>query len=286
MAATLDRTFELHAGALRLAVRPDLGGCMSGLWHRDVPVLRSVEPGELTASRPSACYPLVPYSNRLGYRGFRWQGQDYTTAPNFGDNPHSVHGVAWLRAWDVAAFNDAELVLRYEHQPDAHWPFAFDVQQRFTLTPAQLCVQLAFTNTAPVTQPAGLGWHPYFQKRQRSQLQIALSGRWVSDATQLPTHRVAQAGIEGDVSQFDFDHCFDGWRGPAHIRDEQFSLQLSSSLQHLVVYTPRDKDYFCVEPVSHVSDAIHMADPLHHGLVALDPGKTAEAWMKLDVKAS
>ena len=35
------------------------------------------------------------------------------------------------------------------------------------------------------------------------------------------------------------------------IRDERLSLRLTSSLSHVVVYTPRDRDYFCVEPVSH-----------------------------------
>ena len=50
-----------------------------------------------------------------------------------------------------------------------------------------------------------------------------------------------------------------------------------------MVYTPHDKDYFCVEPVSHVNNAIQMADPSLHGLVALKPGDTTDAWMTLDV---
>ena len=275
--------FELHAGALRLAVRPDLGAAIAGLWHHTTPLLRSVEPADLTSSRPSGCYPLVPYSNRLGSRRFRWKSKEYTTAANFGDNPHSVHGVAWMRAWDVVSFSADELVLRYEHQPDEHWPFAFEVKQHFNLTPQQLAVRLVFTNTADIAQPVGLGWHPYFPKRASSSLHIELSDRWESDATQLPTHKIAQHGIDGGVSQFNFDNCFEGWTGPAHIRDEKFSLQLTSSLGYLVVYTPHDKDYFCVEPVSHVSDAIHMADPASHGLITLDPGQVSEAWMKIDV---
>src|SRR5687767_11991288 len=100
-------SLELRAGALRLALRPDLGGSIAGLWHGDLPVLRSTEPADLTLPRSSASYPLVPYSNRLGYRQLRWQGRDYTTAANFGDNPHSVHGIAWLRAWDVVASDAA-----------------------------------------------------------------------------------------------------------------------------------------------------------------------------------
>jgi len=275
--------FELHAGALRLALRPDLGGCIAGFWHRDTPILMSAEPSSMTASRPSASFPLVPYSNRLGYRKFRWKGHDYSTRPNFGDNPHSLHGVGWLRPWEIVSSSVLEVVLRYVHKPDADWPFAFEARQYFTLTPQAMSVQMVFTNTADVAQPVGLGWHPYFPKRARSRLHIELSDRWDSDATQLPTRKVAQPGIDSDVSHLSYDNCFEGWKGAARIRDEKFSLQLSSSLPYLVVYTPPDRDYFCVEPVSHLSNAIHMADPAAHGLRALAPGESFEASMKLEV---
>lgn len=283
--ATNEGSLELRAGPLRLALRADLGGSIAGLWHGDTPILRSSEPGALTGARQSACYPLVPYSNRLAYQRFRWQGGDYATTTNFDGNPHSVHGVGWLRVWELVSCGANDATLRYRHLPDAHWPFAFDAQQSFTLTPRSLGVQLVVTNTAEVAQPVGLGWHPYFPKRERSQLQITVTERWDSDATELPVRRVAQTGIDGDVSQLGFDHCFDGWSGPACIRDEKLVLQLISNLTHLVVYTPADKPYFCVEPVSHVSNAIHMVDPAAHGLCTLQPGERVEASMTLDVSA-
>ena len=276
-------SFELHAGALRLALRPDLGGCIAGFWHRDTPILRSAEPEALQAARLSACYPLLPYSNRLGYRRFRWKGHDYTTQPNFDANPHSVHGMGWQRPWEIVSSSALEVVLRLVHTGDADWPFPFEATQYFTLTPQALSVEMVFTNTAAIAQPVGLGWHPYFTKRARSRLHIELSERWDSDATQLPVRRVAQPGIDSDVSHLGFDNCFDGWKGPARIRDEKLSLQLSSSLSRLVVFTPQDRDYFCVEPVSHVSNAIHMADPTAHGLRTVAPGESLDASMRLEV---
>jgi aldose 1-epimerase len=276
--------FELRVGALRLALRPDLGGCMAGLWHGQIPIMRSVEPHLLDNARPSANYPLVPYSNRLGHRHFRWGAIDYTTAPNFDANPHSVHGTAWQRAWQVVSSSSVDVGLRYAHEPDTHWPFAFETHQYFSLTPDELKVQLVFKNTSHLTQPVGLGWHPYFPKRERSRLHIELTHRWDNDpTTELPTRQVSQSGIDSDVSHLDFDNCFDGWMGPARIRDEKFSLQLSSSLSRLVIYTPKHKDYFCVEPVSHVSNAIHMSNPTAHGLQSVPPGETIQADMTLHI---
>lgn len=283
MSTTPASYFELHAGALRLALRPDLGGCIAGLWHRDVPVLLSADPSAMTSPRPSASFPLVPYSNRLGYRRFRWKGHDHTTQPNFGDSPHSLHGVGWTRPWEIVSSSALEVVLRYRHAPDADWPFAFEASQYFTLTPQSMHIEMVYVNTGSEVQPVGLGWHPYFPKRARSRLHIECAERWDVDDVMLPVRHVAQPGIDSDVSHLDFDNCFDGWRGAARIRDERFSLQLTSSLDRLVVYTPQDKDYFCVEPVSHVSNAIHMADPAAHGLRSVAPGESTGAWMQLDI---
>jgi aldose 1-epimerase len=276
---------ELHAGELRLALRPDLGGCIAGFWLGGLAVLCSTDPKALEASRPSGGFPLVPYSNRLGFRRFRWQGKDYTTASNWPDKaPHSLHGVAWLRAWEVVGSTDATAELRYTHVPDEHWPFAFSVTQSFALTAAALEVRLAITNTSEEAQPVGLGWHPYFPKRERSRLHVEVAERWESDpGTQLPTRHVAQSGIDAEVKHLDFDNCFQGWTGAARLRDEKMSVRLTSSLDYLVVFTPQERDFYCVEPVSHVNNAIHMADPLAHGIVALPAGQTHGAWMKIAV---
>jgi aldose 1-epimerase len=282
-ASVSDAPFELHAGALRLALRPDLGGAVAGLWHGETPILRSSEPAELVASRRAAMYPLVPYSNRLGYRRFRWRGHDYTTRANVDDSPHSLHGLGWQRPWRIVSSNVLEVVLELVHAGDADWPFPFTARQYFSLSADSFGARLQLTNDGTVEQPVGLGWHPYFVKRSRSRMHVELSDRWDSDQTQLPTRKVAQPGIDSDLSHLDFDNCFEGWRGPARIRDERFSLQLASSLPYLVVYTPPERDYFCVEPVSHVSNAIHMADPAAHGLVGLAAGATIEAWMRLDI---
>ncbi|MFO1218868.1 MAG: aldose 1-epimerase [Burkholderiaceae bacterium] len=278
-----DTPCELRAGALRLALRPDLGGSIAGLWFDNLPVLRSTEPEALATSRASGCYPLVPYSNRLGYRRFAWKGRSYEVAANIADEPHALHGVGWQRPWRVKDAATDRAVLELTHPSDAHWPFAFHVEQVFELTAQALQVTMNATNIDSRSAPMGLGWHPYFPKRARSRIHLEVAARWESDAAKLPVRSVAQPGIDADIAVLDFDHCFDGWRGEARVRDERLSLRLASSLDRAVVYTPRDKPYFCVEPVSHVSNAIHMAEPARHGLASLAPEQSLSAWLRLAV---
>jgi aldose 1-epimerase len=280
---TEPQTVELRQGALRLALRPDLGGSIAGLWLDDLPVLRSTEPAALTSARDAASYALVPYSNRIGERQFQWRGRRYTTAPNVSDEPHSLHGVGWQRAWQVTQRSQQRVTLALTHPSDAHWPFAFHVEQTFELNAASLRITLAAANIDARETPMGLGWHPYFVRRARSRVHLELSHRWDADAGKLPVRRVPQSTLDADVAVLDLDNCFDGWSGPARIRDERLSLRLTSSLTRVVVYTPRDRDHFCVEPVSHVNNAIRSDDPLDQGLIALGSGETTQAWMQLDV---
>lgn len=285
LATNAARSLELRAGALRLALRPDLGGAIAGFWHEDTAVLRSCEPAALASSRQAGCFPLAPYSNRIGYRHFRWQGRDHTTAPNFdADCPHSLHGTAWQEVWRVRAADATQAELALHHRADAHWPFSFDALQRFELSEGALTLQLSLTNIDARTQPVGLGWHPYFPKRSCSRLHFESRWRWDTDATtQLPTRRVAQGGIDDEVRQLDVDHCFEGWVGTARVRDEKLALTITASSPYLVLYTPPAHDYFCVEPVSHLSNAIQMGDPTAHGLVALSAGETLAAWLRIEV---
>ena len=282
--------YELHAGALRLALRPDLGGSIAGLWHHGVPVLRSVEPHELDRARRAASYPLVPWSNRIAGGRFTWLGRDHRLDFDRADGPHALHGVAWQGRWRVEPpalpGAPAEIVLAFDHPGDASWPFPFSARQRLQLAPTGLRAELEVVNTGTQPAPFGLGWHPYFPKRPRSRLHVDCSGRWELGADQLPTQLVPQAGIDGDVARLAYDNVFEGTSGPARIRDERFSLALRSSLSRLVVYTPQDRDYFAVEPVSHVSNAINQPAPSALGLVTLQPGQTQRAWMTLEVQTT
>lgn len=282
--------FELRSGALRLALRPDVGGAIAGLWHHGVPVLRSQEPAELSHWRQAAAYPLVPYSNRIDHGRFTWQGRAYQLAPNFEGSPHTLHGVGHLSAWQVEASQGpsapAEVALTLDHRADDGWPFDFQARQLFQLGPTSLHAELSVTNTCAHAAPFGLGWHPYFPKRARSRLHVECSGRWELDAQKLPTQLVPQPGVDADIAHLDYDHGFEGWSGPARIRDELFALTLRSSLSRLVIYTPQDKDYFCVEPVSHVTNAINQPAPSALGLVTLQPGQSQTAWMTLDIRTA
>jgi aldose 1-epimerase len=180
-------------------------------------------------------------------------------------------------------------LLSYEHQPDESWPFAFDSSQAFRLTANALALTLSITNQSAVAAPVGLGWHPYFVKRSRSHIAFEASGRWEMNAEKLPTHRLSAHGLDADCAMLDVDHCFDGWNGVLHLRDETLHTRLSSTLNRLVVYTNETRDFVAIEPVSHVNNAINLmtssaaaAEDL--GVRVLQPGESMSAEMHIQVE--
>jgi aldose 1-epimerase len=284
-------SLQLHCGPLRCDLRPDLGGCMAGLWWGDVPVLRSTAGPALTSARLAGSYPLVPFSNRLAQAKLVWAGTSHPLVQNNATEPHAIHGVGWQRAWQVLDESDQFALLSYEHKADAAWPFAFDTSQAFRLSEGALELTLSMTNQSSTPAPAGLGWHPYFVKRANSHLQFAASGRWEMGADKLPTQRLPSPGLDTSCTALDVDHCFESWQGDAVLADDLLRIRVASSLKRLVVYTHPTRDYVAIEPVSHVNNAVNLmatgrftADEL--GLRVLQPGESMSEVMSIRVEGA
>jgi aldose 1-epimerase len=279
---------RLQSDALVCEIEPRLGGCIAGLWLGDVPVLRSRGAAPLTSARQSGSYPLVPFSNRVGGASLVWQGTQHPLVRNNGDEPHAIHGVGWQRPWEVLEHEGNFAMLAYEHKADTAWPFAFDSSQTFRVRGHTLELTLSLTNQSAQPAPAGLGWHPYFVKRGASRIAFRAAGRWEMGADKLPTQRRESQGLDLPCEGLDVDHCFDGWDGSVHLRDELLHTRIQSTLGRLVVFTNATRDFVAIEPVSHVNNAVNLvaagADPASLGLAVLQPGESVSAQMSIEVE--
>ena len=280
----------LRSGESSLVLAPEFGGAIVGWMFGTMPLLRRPEPDAVVSGnvRGLACFPLVPFSNRIAHGRFRWDGTDHLLDRNFGDHPHTIHGVGWQRAWEVSAVGTASATLTLRHDAADEqvraWPFAFAAEQRFTLTPDALHVALTLRNLHRSAAPAGIGLHPYFPRNGAPTLRFNAARVWLNDANSLPAESVpvppewdhSRAQRIGSAS---LDNCFAGWDREAHIvwasHDLALRIEADAPFRHLIVYTPPGQDYFCVEPVSHMNDAINRMDSATgHGLRILEPGET------------
>lgn len=260
---------SLRAGASSVVLAPETGGGLVGWTFAGIPVLRRALPQAIVQGnvRGLAGFPLLPFCNRIAYGRFGWDGHAYQVARNFGDHPHTIHGVGWQSAWTVRDIAAGSVALVLTHRPDRHWPFAFAAALHVSLAERELRVGLQVDNRHSGPAPAGLGLHPYFPRAMFQTLRFNATGVWTTGADSLPDRHIAvPAGWDHSagraVGSVVLDHCFTGWDGRATLagRDLTLTLRAAPNLPFVQVYTPEGQDYVCVEPVSHMPDAINRPD--------------------------
>jgi len=79
------------------------------------------------------------------------------------------------------------------------------------------------------------------------------------------------------VDEAPLDHCFTGWDGTA--RAGVLTMTADPVFGNLQVFTPPGTNFFCVEPVSHVPDAINRDPGAAQAMAVLDPGQTLHGAM-------
>lgn len=286
MSATLD----LARGALRLVLAPELGGSIVAFRSEGrrggVDWMRPTDPAALAKGDVlgTACFPLVPYSNRIRDAAFRFDGRAVRLDHAW---PHALHGHGWLAPWQVEAATADAAVLSFT-RPAGDWPWAYRAEQAFVLRDSRLDVTLSLRNLGTTPMPAGLGLHPYFPRTPGTKLTAAIASIWETDAAVLPTALVEpdrardpRRGLA--VDSVPLDNCYAGWSGRAVIEWPERRARLTMSGQGpcdvLVVYTPSGRPFFCAEPVSNATDAVNLAAQGRQdtGLRVLQPGERLAA---------
>ena len=298
MHATESGLLTLSSGPLELQLVPPLGGSIARFDYRTrrgerIPCLRGVE-GKSSNPLDHACFPLVPFVNRVRGGRFVFRGRAVALRPNLVGDPNPLHGQGWLSPWEVESADaaEAELVLRH---PPGEWPWSYEARQHFSLNPEGLTLRLSCTNQADEPMPCGLGHHPYFPCTERTRIDTEVDCAWTVDEQVLPVEKVAAEGAYGLRDRLicgqNLDNGFGGWSGTARIETPglPFRIELSSpEARFLHIYSPRTGGVFAAEPVGHANAALNEPEEDWHslGVRVLAPGETMSLSMCIDIVAA
>lgn len=272
--------FSLRRGPWQLTLAPGVGGAVHALSWNGVDVLRAA-PSDTSAVLEMAAFPLIPFVGRITDGRFSFSGRSVQLPPNFPPEPHAIHGQAWQHPWQVEAHDETSALLGFEH-PRGDWPWHYRARQRFVLEDDGVSLTLTLENLDDAAMPGGLGWHPYFPRagaRLRADLWERFSiatGRSRHDRA-LPQWRELAELVLDDVFELDRAAADLDWP------DRRVRLTASNAARFLVVYVPPGQDFFCVEPVSHVPDAVNAEDPTARGLQVLARGARLTLEVRLTV---
>lgn len=285
---------RLRAGALEVELWPAIGGSIGRFDRIDEdgrqPLLRGAE-GALDDVLAAACFPLVPYANRIRGGRFTCDGREVRLEPNMAGDASPLHGTGWLAAWDVASSDEREAVLVYRH-PAGEWPWAFEARQTIALDPDGFSVTLACRNLSPEPMPCGLGLHPYYPCDAATILDTTVASAWTVDAAVLPVDKVPATGRydlrNRRISGQGLDNGYDGWGGDARFiwPGRRAGLRLTSPDAHCFqVYAPPSGGFFAAEPVQNANAALN--EPQGRwpelGITMVEQGREASLHARFDV---
>lgn len=290
---------DLQEGALSARISTSGGVLLHYSWARDdrtIPLLRPAASDADALS--SACYPLVPFGNRVRGNHFTFQGRNYSLRPNTRWDPHYLHGDGWLAEWDILSQSVSGARIGFRHRADGT-SYSYDAEQSFILTAGGLELHLRVENTGDEALPYGLGWHPFFPLTQRTTLLAKAERFWTETEGWLPGER---ADIPADLDfsraaalpQRWINNGFEGWSGHARISwpETGTALDLTSDpiFRHAVIFLSDERfdpgfrrDYFCFEPMSHLANGHNLPDL--GDLKVLRPGESLEGSIRLQPRA-
>jgi aldose 1-epimerase len=282
---------NLAHGDCAVELRPELGGSVARFTWRGRDALR---PAPADAAHPldMACFPLVPFANRIAGGAFVFEGKHVQLPLTDVHLPNALHGDGWLVPWRVVVSESHHATLGFEHEP-SEWPWRYAAEQTFMVGDDALTVSLSITNRSAHAMPVSAGFHPYFPRTPKTRFHAAVEGVWLVDASLIPSQNFLQHELydlaDARLGSAPFvDNCYTGFSGSARIeipeRDLAITLDASENLRFLHVYLPTAEPYFCAEPVSAMPDAFNRSEPrTETGLRVLAPNETFTVSMQLRV---
>jgi aldose 1-epimerase len=272
----------LEDGITRLTLAPQTGGSIVN-WSviaSGQPLLRhsTEEAIEAGVPRRLACYPLAPWSNRIGEEGFDTPDGWFALQPNSANDALPIHGSAWQQAWSVVEHSTRHACLQLESAT----PFAYRADLELVLEDGALSITLSVTHRDSRAAWHGLGFHPYLPRTANTRLRAKASQVWLCDEAGLPT-QATDLPAEWDFNALRIlpttrlDNGFTQWDGNGLISQPDLGYELecqASGSQFYLVFCPPGLDFFCFEPVSHPVNAHHL--PGRPGLRLLRQGESTQ----------
>lgn len=261
----------LSDGPVAVDVDPDLGGRLTQIRVRDVPILVGLDDVPAEMRRPDGsvpatdwgAYPMVPWAGRIRRGRFEFAGVEHRLPINFGQ--HAIHGVGFSSRWAVTRRGPADVRLELELPSDERWPFGGRVVHDVVVadTAVELSMEVAAGERA---FPASFGWHPWFRKPTRLDFRPTAMYRRDTDGIAVDELVAVPPGP--------WDDCFRNTE-PVELAVGEVGLRLTSDCTDWVVYDER-AHATCIEPQTGPPDAFTIAPEV------VEPGAPRRAWFRIE----
>lgn len=304
------RVATIASDSWQLDVLPSTGASVAagrvrtadGQWHD---LLRPTRRASLGEPERCASFPMVPWSNRIRDGVLRFGDRTWQLQRNAADGT-AIHGASRYAAWTVASRTTEAITLALDStsQVGINFPWQFAARLTYAVAGRTLSVTTTVRNTDVTPFPAGFGHHPYFVRSLRpgagttadgpvlhvparagyglrAGMALGAAGRLPSRADFSRPRPLGTAFVDDVLTALEPG-------APITVAYDELTVDLHSDplYSHVVVYAPRGRSYFAVEPATNVNDgfALFEAGVPGTGVFVLSPGEERTATFSLTLR--
>jgi aldose 1-epimerase len=245
---------------------------------------------------------LGPWANRLDEQAFYANGKRYAFDMDLGNvrGAIPIHGFLTTNTnWKVveekadgrASWVTSRLEFFREPAWIKQWPFAHTIDMTYRLQGGVLEVQTKITNMSGEPMPVAVGFHPYYQltdsRRDDWTISVAARTHWLLASNKVPTgetepiERLFPQPGATTLRGYDLDDVFSDLDRDAQGRatmsingtSQRLDIALGPNYRSVVVWSPKDSAFICIEPMAGITDALNLAQKgIYKELQTIPPG--------------
>ena len=259
---------------LSLGILPDLGASLSFLrYHKGAQPVDILRPFETDKVKPdsnnTALFPMLPYCGRIRGGSFTYWGILRKVPRTHTAFQDPIHGDGWKKQWQVLEQSPSHVTLGLTHdKKDNGFPFSYSAKLTYKIADGNLSVEMSVHNPSPLPMPCGLGIHPFFVREKDVELNFKSQVVWSNESDPIfdePYTTPTAWNFDGGkpLKNAVFDTCFGGFEEQARIvypsKDITVDVTTSDLFHHVVLFAPKGKNFFSLEPSSNASNAFNLA---------------------------
>jgi aldose 1-epimerase len=223
---------------------------------------------------------LGPWANRIDGLSYNANGNRYLLNPSLGNlrmdaNHLPIHGLLLFASeWRVVHQDTSSVTSRLEFWRNPKWmaqfPFAHAIEITHRLRGTTLEIETAIENLCEEPIPLCIGYHPYFRldsPRDEWRVHIAAREQVGLNEKLIPTPERKPATRDVVLKGISLDTVFTNLTGEAFTiesRDQRLAIRFGPKYPVAIVYSPIDKPFICVEPMTALTNAFNATDPIPH----------------------
>lgn len=287
----------LSAGHIKIGILPELGGSLSFLTYRDQHILRPIDLSKEQADAiHSAMFFMLPYCGRIRGGSFTYWGVLRKVAKNHLGFTDPIHGDGWKAKWQIIHQDETSLIIALDHKKDkGGFPFNYQSQITYSVSEKGLHIKIDVTNPGPLPMPCGLGAHPFFLREKDVLLDFKTQVVWSNESDPI----FGQPYATPETWQFDggkplmnavFDTCFGGFEENAKVtypdKGITIHMQTNDLFHHVVLYAPKGKNFFSLEPTTCATNAFNLAAEgvIGTGIRSIGPAQTMTGEIRFNIQ--